>query len=83
MEITERHMRVLKSWGVVEVQVEGDPTDTTDEMVVEDFTPEILEQARVEVLERMRHNSVEHPAIDELVRLCVRRRARQMSPSMT
>ena len=79
MEVTEKHLRVLKSWGVVEVQVEGDPSDTTDELVVEQFSPEILEQARTEVLARMRHNSIEHPAIDELVRLGVQRRARQLT----
>lgn len=80
MEVTDRHMRVLKSWGVVEVQIEGDPTDAADEMVTEQYSPEILERARVEVMERMSHNSIEHPAIDELVRICVNRRARQMSP---
>lgn len=83
MEVTDKHLRVLKSWGVVEVQVEGDPSDTTDEMVVEQFNPEILDKARTEVLARMSHNSMEHPAIDELVRLAVQRRARQLSGALS
>lgn len=79
-EISERHIRALKSWGVVEVQLEGAPEDEIVENPVETFDPVALEKARVEVLERMRHNSVEHPAIDELVRLCVRRIVLQATP---
>ncbi len=79
MEVTDRHLRVLKSWGVGEVQVEGDSAGEAEESPVEHFSPEIIEQARTEVLGRMRHNSLEHPAIDELVRLGVQRSARRLS----
>lgn len=79
-EITDRHIRALKSWGVVEVQLEGAPEDELEESPIEVFDPVALEKARVEVLQSMRHNSVEHPAIDELIRLCVRRRMLQSAP---
>ena len=80
-EVTERHVRVLKSWGVADVQVEGEGEEgdsSAGETTVESYDPVLMEKARVEVMERLRYNSIEHPAIDELVRICVRRRAREM-----
>lgn len=78
IEVTERHVRVLKSWGVAEVQLEGDEGSAEGGSVIEHYDPAILDSARTDVMNRLRFNSIEHPVIDELVRICVNRCAREL-----
>jgi hypothetical protein len=79
VEISERHIRVLKSWGVVDVQAEGIGQETESDPHPDFCDPALLNKARTEVLEKFSHNNLEHPAVDELLRICVRRHARELS----
>lgn len=70
--IEKRHIRVLKIWGVQEVDIVGGD----DDLPTRFMTPEdALEQARTSSRQIFRNVDVDHPAIMEIYRLCVRHRA--------
>ncbi|UFS70611.1 hypothetical protein LPW11_00105 [Geomonas sp. RF6] len=80
--LTEKHFSILRMWGVLEAEVACD-ADGDGEVPVpqggEDFPPEVLHAAREEVERLFLHNDPEHPAVKELMRICVLRRAARAS----
>ena len=74
--LEERHFAIFRMWGVLDVEVTDDSEPETVELPQgEEVDPELLERATVEVQRIFAHNDPEHPAIRELVRICIRRRA--------
>jgi len=74
-EIGDRHIRIMKMWGIFEVRVEGLDTDE----VVEDEQPGDSEQMAVvgeQIKKIFRAVDIEHPAVKEIVRLSIRYRLR-------
>lgn len=75
-EITDKHIRTFKAWGMAEVDVEGDK----DEAGVPASQPAVKKvktvpvQVQEEVDELFRYSNREHPAIKELMELCVLRK---------
>ena len=75
-EITEKHLDILRKWGVTEVDTVG----TTPEVPAgapEAVDPAVLRAAEDKAQMLFRHTDREHPAIRELFRLCALRIARQ------
>lgn len=78
VEIIERHLVLLKSWGITEVEVQeevGRPSEANSGLTAED--PEAaarLQSARNGLLEMFRHNNLEEPVMAELIDLCAHRR---------
>lgn len=74
-ELTEKHLRIFRTWGVLEADVAGDAAlETVPSSNGEDIDPALLADAEAAVAGLFVHNDPEHPAIGELMRLCVRRR---------
>ena len=76
IEITEKHLSILKKWGVTEVDAIGTAEDSPVEEV-HPIDPSILREAEVKAEALFRHTDRKHPAICELLRLCSLRIARR------
>jgi hypothetical protein len=70
-EISEKHLRVLRSWGIQQVEIEGPKPPDNEDALVARATPAMLAGAQAAVDERFHHTDSEHPAIAELRRLAV------------
>ncbi|ADU65368.1 hypothetical protein LGV61_02985 [Desulfurispirillum indicum] len=72
-EITEKHIKVLKTWGVTEVAVYGSDPDSADELL-EHIDPARIEAARKRVAQLFRYaSSSDDPCTAELKRLAQQR----------
>lgn len=71
-----KHFGIFRMWGVLEVEVtdEGE-AETIVPSPGEEVDPELMRQASEEVSRIFAHNDPTHPAIRELIRICVSRRA--------
>ena len=78
-ELTEKHFSIFRMWGVLEAEIVGEgaseegETDGIDQS--EELDPVLLAKARDEVERLFVHNDPDHPAIRELMRICIHRRA--------
>jgi len=70
-EITEKHLRVLRSWGVQTVEIEGERPPDPEETSLARADPATFDRAQAAVNERFRCADPAHPAIAELMRLAV------------
>ncbi len=70
-EITEKHLRVLRSWGIQQVEIEGPKPPDSEDALLARATPAVLDRAHAAVAERFHHADPGHPAIAELMRLAV------------
>ncbi len=77
VELAEKHLTVLKAWGVTEVMVVGDVGETDAALPggALNLDSEQLAMLHDEVAARF-SGATDHPAVAELIRLCVARRAR-------
>lgn len=76
-ELTAKHFGIFRMWGVLEAEIVGDsPAGEDNEAAANlELDPAALAKAREEIERLFVHNDFEHPAIKELMRLCVDRRA--------
>ncbi|CAK0737957.1 conserved hypothetical protein [Gammaproteobacteria bacterium] len=79
-EITEKHIRVLKTWGVTYVEI-ASPDNTTDAAPEVEVNPETLAEAMKAIDSLFQHTDREHPAIKELSALCIQRLSQQLGRS--
>ncbi|HEX9078810.1 MAG TPA: hypothetical protein VF795_04410 [Desulfuromonadaceae bacterium] len=79
-ELTDRHLKIFRTWGVLEADIEdGDALEAPQELAGADVDPVRLAAAEEEVRRRFRLNDPEHPAIRELMRLCIARKVSDAS----
>jgi hypothetical protein len=78
--ITEKHLRVLRSWGIQQVDIDGPKPPDTEDTLLARATPAMLDRAQAAVAERFHHADPAHPAIMELMRLAVLAELRQQLP---
>lgn len=79
-ELTEKHFSIFRMWGVVEAEVAGDAvTEEAESAQNREIDPELFDRAREEIELLFVHNDPEHPAIKELMRICIDRRAARAS----
>ena len=69
-EFTEKHLRVMRIWRVMEVEVAGNTAETQPEPSGE-ADPEVMARAVERVRKRFRHCNPKHPVAKELFRLAV------------
>lgn len=74
-EITQKHVRMLRTWGVLEVDVEG-RNDDGREVVAGEISAEELKRAAEQLETLWRNVDLDMPMMKELFRLCVIRKAR-------
>ena len=68
-ELTDKHIKLFKQWGVVEAEVEADG-DVQEETVI---SPKIMEKEKEKLTLLMKHVDLKHPLIAELYRLLLKR----------
>jgi hypothetical protein len=79
-ELTEKHFTIFRMWGVLEVEIVGEGVATDAELTPhKELDPALLAAARQEVERIFVHNDPTHPAIKELLRICIDRRAARAS----
>mgnify|MGYP001272871874 CR=1 FL=1 len=76
--LTDKHIRILKMWGVVEADIQGVTKEEVEQKLTEDIDSATLEAAEKLTRDRFALNDAEHPAIRELYHLCVARKAREI-----
>lgn len=79
-EITEKHLHVLRAWGIQQVEIEGEKPVVAEDALLTRATPAMLERAHATVAERFYHTDAQHPAIAELIRLAVTNELRRAMP---
>lgn len=77
--LTSKDIRILKMWGIVEVDVEGISREDMDEKGDVCLDPEIIREAENILLPRFRHADLKNPVIKELMRLSSLAEAEAMS----
>jgi len=79
VELSTKHLKIMKTWGVVEADIEGVSDQEMGEKQTADIDPKILEKAEEIEKLRFKFSDLEHEAIQHLLRICVLRRARKIS----
>lgn len=79
VELTEKHLHIFRTWGVLEAEVVGESGNETDDQSDNEISPEALAAAEALVKPLFIHNDSEHPAIKELIRLCIARKVTHAS----
>lgn len=80
-KIQEKHLKIFRAWGITEVDVEGSQAEQAagplNEAVDSGRTEEIPKKMRV----LFKHNDLNHPAIKELLDICIARQPKENSGS--
>jgi len=71
-ELTEKHIHIFKSWGLMEASIEGITKEEINAKSIEHISPEILKEAEEEIRRRFCHTELTHPFVADLFQLCVR-----------
>jgi hypothetical protein len=74
-ELTEKHLQIFRTWGVLEAEIVGESDSEAGGPGGDEIDPEALAAAEARVKPLFLCNDLEHPAIKELLRLCIIRRA--------
>ncbi len=75
--LEEKHIHALELWGVTHVEVEGEPGEELEE-AEEEVEPWAVDAARADLEPLFAHADRSHPAVEELFRICLLRRAREI-----
>jgi hypothetical protein len=74
-ELSERHLYILKTWGVVEVEITGTDEESIDPHFEKTIDSAILARIEKEITPLFRYADNNHPAIKELMHLRILREA--------
>lgn len=77
-QITPKHIRILKVWGIIDVQVVGDKETEDKEAPFVD--PEIIQAVEAIAKEVFKNVDLEHPAIKEIFKISVDYRSQNCNP---
>jgi len=77
-DLTERNIRVLKMWGVIEANIRGVEAEDMEGAAAREIDPALMEAAERTVHGRFRYSGADDPVARELFRLATLRRAEQM-----
>ncbi len=74
IQLTEKHILNLKTWGVTEVNIQGDESEIESAQGAENIDPKKLAKAEKEAQLLFRHSNQDHPVVAELMWLfCLNR----------
>jgi len=74
-EFTDKTIKMIKSWGVVEVEIVGNVAEPEFGSEIPEIDPEQLHLIELELAQRFRFLNRSHPFINELFEICLRREA--------
>lgn len=78
-EITEKHLRILRMWGIVEADMRGVERADAVAQALADVDPAALQRAEESARRLFALTDLGHPAVQELFRQCTLRLARRTS----
>ena len=78
-EITEKHLRVFKMWGITEADIKDVEKEEIAANIVARLDPFLFQNVQSQVRERFCLADMEHPFVEELFRLVTLRQVRQKS----
>ncbi|THB62846.1 MAG: HDOD domain-containing protein [Desulfovibrio sp.] len=78
LELTDKHLRVLRIWGVTEAHIQGESRESVAEQAAADVDPQVLARAEEAVAWRFLHCNPDQDVVAELRRICVQREVREM-----
>jgi len=73
-EITGKHIHIFKAWGIPEVDIERVAEEEITAPHAENIAKNLPDNVRGEVDELFRYVDVRHPAMAELMELCILRK---------
>lgn len=79
--LTEKHLLLLRAWGVTEVDVKGVGDQKLHEKVLEKLDPKILAHAEIQANDLFHHAGLKHSMLKELYSLCTTRKAQRIKAS--
>lgn len=66
--VTEKHLKIFKTWGVTEVSILGEgPEEFDAELELADIDPELLQKITQQIDELFVHCDQNHPVYNELI----------------
>jgi hypothetical protein len=68
-EITEKHLRIFKMWGITEADIADVDKDEVSAMANSKYDPALIRDAQEQLTDRFRHADMGHPFNSELFRL--------------
>jgi len=71
--LTAQHLRVMRKWGIEQVDIRGVTAQDVEDDVVARLEPAAAESITAAVTALFRRSNLEHPAVRELVELTRRR----------
>jgi hypothetical protein len=75
IELTDKHLKVLRTWGVSEADIVADNEDGSESVAAPvSGDPLVIAAAQEAVDQLFVHNDPQHPLIKELIRICVARK---------
>jgi hypothetical protein len=78
-EITEKHLRVFKMWGITEADIKNVDQEEIAANIVAQLDPFLFQNVQNRVRERFCLADMEHPFMEELFRLVTLRQVRHQS----
>jgi hypothetical protein len=77
-EITEQHLRIFRTWGITEADIQGVTKEDVGTIDTVQIDPVILQKIESKLNKIFSHTDREHTFINELFRLCISRKTRQI-----
>lgn len=74
-ELNDRHLYILRTWGIIEVELAGADEDSESPGPANGIAPELSSAIEGEITPRFRHADLTHPAVRELLRIRIDREA--------
>lgn len=78
MEITEKHLRMIKTWGVSALQIEG-VNDVSDDVAAPEVTDDHVDAAEDTVAHLFKHAGQKNPLLRRLYKAAVARHAADLA----
>jgi hypothetical protein len=82
LALTDRHLTVLRQWGVTEADVQGIDREEINAQESMELDHELLAHAEESYRSLFRYADLQHPFNQELFRLCVMRTVRRTMKGM-
>jgi hypothetical protein len=76
--ISEKHLRTFKTWGITEIDIEGNMGDRAEVGPAEKNAVIVSEEVKEKVDELFRYTDKQHPATVELMELCILRKTESL-----
>ncbi len=75
--LTERHLRLCRSWGIAELAIQGLDPDKIENDFFANLDPALVTEVQEHCVEVFRHTELNHPAIGALYQIYLKRKLRE------